>query len=63
MVGDTAGIPDSIMGITFLAAGGNIPEMASIVILARLGEQGSGASVFFFFYFSLQLAEDSLARE
>ncbi|XP_034172551.1 sodium/potassium/calcium exchanger 4 isoform X1 [Osmia lignaria lignaria] len=38
VVGDTAGIPDSIMGITFLAAGGNIPEMASIVILARQGD-------------------------
>lgn len=37
LVGDTLGIPDSIMGITFLAAGGNMPEMVSIVILARQG--------------------------
>ena len=38
VVGDTIGIPDSIMGITFLAAGGNVPELASIVILARQGD-------------------------
>ncbi|CAL7946760.1 unnamed protein product [Xylocopa violacea] len=37
-VGDTIGIPDSIMGLTFLAAGGNMPEVASIVILARQGD-------------------------
>lgn len=36
-VGDTLGIPDSIMGITFLSAGGNIPELISIVILSRQG--------------------------
>ncbi|KAJ8688426.1 hypothetical protein QAD02_024221 [Eretmocerus hayati] len=36
-VGDTIGIPDSVMGITFLAAGGNLPEMVSIVILSRQG--------------------------
>ncbi|XP_076177374.1 sodium/potassium/calcium exchanger 3 [Ptiloglossa arizonensis] len=38
VVGDTIGIPDSIMGLTFLAAGGNIPELATIVILARQGD-------------------------
>lgn len=38
VVGDTIGIPDSIMGLTFLAAGGNMPEIASIVILARQGD-------------------------
>lgn len=37
VVGDTIEIPDSIMGLTFLAAGGNMPEMASIVILAKQG--------------------------
>ncbi|XP_033211118.1 sodium/potassium/calcium exchanger 4-like [Belonocnema kinseyi] len=35
IVGDTLGIPDSVMGITFLSAGGNMPEMVSIVILSR----------------------------
>lgn len=38
VVGDTIDIPDSIMGLTFLAAGGNMPELASIVILARQGK-------------------------
>ncbi|XP_076631843.1 sodium/potassium/calcium exchanger 4 isoform X1 [Colletes latitarsis] len=38
VVGDTMGIPDSIMGITFLAAGGNMPELASIIILAQQGD-------------------------
>ncbi|XP_011499735.1 PREDICTED: sodium/potassium/calcium exchanger 4-like [Ceratosolen solmsi marchali] len=37
IVGDTIGIPDSVMGITFLSAGGNLPEMVSIVILSRQG--------------------------
>lgn len=37
VVGDTVGIPDSVMGITFLSAGGNLPEMVSIVILSRQG--------------------------
>lgn len=35
VVGDTLGIPDSVMGITFLSAGGNMPELVSIVILSR----------------------------
>ncbi|XP_015435279.1 PREDICTED: sodium/potassium/calcium exchanger 4-like [Dufourea novaeangliae] len=38
VIGDTIGIPDSVMGFTFLAAGGNMPELASIVILARQGD-------------------------
>ncbi|KAL2727393.1 sodium/potassium/calcium exchanger 4-like [Vespula maculifrons] len=37
VVGDTMGIPDSVMGITFLSAGGNMPELVSIVILSRQG--------------------------
>ncbi|XP_043286941.1 sodium/potassium/calcium exchanger 4-like [Venturia canescens] len=37
VVGDTLGIADSIMGITFLSAGGNMPELVSIVILSRQG--------------------------
>ncbi|KAG8038243.1 hypothetical protein G9C98_006570 [Cotesia typhae] len=37
VVGDTLGISDSIMGITFLSAGGNMPELVSIVILSRQG--------------------------
>lgn len=38
VLGDTLGIADSIMGITFLSAGGNMPELVSIVILSRQGE-------------------------
>ncbi|XP_076245998.1 sodium/potassium/calcium exchanger 4 [Calliopsis andreniformis] len=38
VIGDTIGIPDSIMGITFLAAGGNMPEVASIIILSKQGD-------------------------
>ena len=37
IVGYTIGIPDSVMGLTFLSAGGNLPEMVSIVLLARQG--------------------------
>ncbi|KAK0085001.1 hypothetical protein PV325_005956 [Microctonus aethiopoides] len=37
VVGDTLGISDSVMGITFLSAGGNMPELVSIVILSRQG--------------------------
>jgi len=37
VIGDTIGIPDSVMGITFQAAGGNMPELVSIVILSRQG--------------------------
>lgn len=37
IVGDTLEIADSIMGITFLSAGGNMPEMVSIVILSKQG--------------------------
>ncbi|KAL0118745.1 hypothetical protein PUN28_009427 [Cardiocondyla obscurior] len=37
VLGDTVGIPDSVMGITFQAAGGNMPELVSIVILSRQG--------------------------
>ncbi|XP_029166834.1 sodium/potassium/calcium exchanger 4-like isoform X2 [Nylanderia fulva] len=37
VLGDTIGIPDSVMGITLQAAGGNMPELVSIVILSRQG--------------------------
>ncbi|XP_014231243.1 sodium/potassium/calcium exchanger 4-like [Trichogramma pretiosum] len=38
VVGTTIFIPDSVMGLTFLAAGGNLPEMVSIVLLSRQGQ-------------------------
>ncbi|XP_012288710.1 sodium/potassium/calcium exchanger 3 [Orussus abietinus] len=37
VVGDTLNISDSIMGITILSAGGNMPELVTIVTLARQG--------------------------
>lgn len=36
-VGDTLNIPDSVMGITFLAAGTSVPEAVSSVIVAKQG--------------------------
>lgn len=35
--GDTLKIPDSVMGITFLAAGTSVPEAVSSVIVAKQG--------------------------
>lgn len=37
IVGDTLKIPDSVMGITFLAAGTSVPEAVSSVIVAKQG--------------------------
>lgn len=37
VLGYTLGIPDSAMGITFLAAGGSVPEGVAAVVVARAG--------------------------
>lgn len=37
LLGDTLNIPDSVMGITFLAAGTSVPEAVSSVIVAKQG--------------------------
>ena len=37
VIGDTLKIPDSVMGITFLAAGTSVPEAVSSVIVAKRG--------------------------
>jgi Ca2+/Na+ antiporter len=37
IIGFTFGIPDSIMGITFLAAGTSVPDLMSSLIVARQG--------------------------
>ena len=37
-VGATIGIPDFIMGLTFLAAGTSVPDLLSSVIVAKMGE-------------------------
>jgi K+-dependent Na+/Ca+ exchanger-like protein len=44
LVGDTFGIPDPIMGLTFLAFGGCMPEAISAVIVARKGSGQMGVS-------------------
>ncbi|GLV48646.1 zydeco [Carabus blaptoides fortunei] len=44
IIGATFEIPDFVMGLTFLAAGGCLPEAISIVILSRRGQGGMGVS-------------------
>lgn len=39
--GDTLRIPDSVMGITFLAAGTSVPEAVSSVIVAKQGKMSA----------------------
>jgi len=38
MIGDTIGIPQVVMGLTFLAAGTSVPDLLSSVIVAKQGE-------------------------
>merc|ERR1711975_129744 len=38
ILGDTAGIPASIMGLTFLAAGTSVPDLLSSVVVAVKGK-------------------------
>ncbi|XP_026333054.1 sodium/potassium/calcium exchanger 4-like isoform X2 [Hyposmocoma kahamanoa] len=44
VIGHTFYIPDSVMGMTFLAFGGCLPEACSIFIMSRRGEGGVGVS-------------------
>ncbi|KAK7576202.1 hypothetical protein V9T40_012488 [Parthenolecanium corni] len=44
IIGDTLTIPDSVMGITFLAAGTSVPEAVSSVIVAKQGRGSMGIS-------------------
>jgi len=44
VIGHTLGIPDSAMGITFLAAGGSVPEAVATVVVARQGKGSMGIS-------------------
>lgn len=41
IIGYTLGIPDVIMGITFLAAGTSVPDCMASLIVARQGEASS----------------------
>lgn len=45
MIGFTLGIPDVIMGITFLAAGTSVPDCMASVIVARQGTHTHTQSV------------------
>lgn len=49
IIGDTLKIPDSVMGITFLAAGTSVPEAVSSVIVAKQGKEHSPADEFIIF--------------
>ncbi|XP_041986747.1 sodium/potassium/calcium exchanger 4-like isoform X2 [Aricia agestis] len=44
IIGETLFIPESVMGMTFLAFGGCLPEACSIFIMSRRGEGGIGVS-------------------
>nr|CAD7458344.1 unnamed protein product [Timema tahoe] len=44
VTGDTLGIPDSVVGITFLAAGTSVPEAVSSVIVTNQGHGSMGIS-------------------
>ena len=39
IIGFTFGIPDSVMGITFLAAGSSVPDAMSSVLVVRQGKK------------------------
>lgn len=41
VIGFTLGIPDVIMGITFLAAGTSVPDCMASLIVARQGKPGA----------------------
>ncbi|CAH0557327.1 unnamed protein product [Brassicogethes aeneus] len=44
LIGNIFKIPDAVLGLTFLAAGGCLPESISIVIMSRRGEGSMGVS-------------------
>ena len=44
VIGDTLQIPDSVMGLTFLAAGMSVPEAVSSVIVTKQGHGAMGIS-------------------
>ncbi|KAF2894400.1 hypothetical protein ILUMI_11772 [Ignelater luminosus] len=44
VIGDTINIPDSVMGLTFLAAGTSVPEAVSSVIVTNQGHGVMGLS-------------------
>ena len=47
LIGETAGVPDAVMGLTFLAAGTSVPDLFSSIIVAKqgLGDMAVSSSV------------------
>ena len=41
IIGFTFGIPDSVMGITFLAAGSSVPDALSSLLVVRQGKHSN----------------------
>ena len=37
-IGQAWGVPDEVMGLTFLAAGTSVPDLLTSVIVAKLGQ-------------------------
>lgn len=50
MIGYTLGIPDVIMGITFLAAGTSVPDCMASLIVARQGTVSAEAQLQSYLY-------------
>ena len=48
IIGFTIGVPDTVMGLSFLAVGTSIPEVFSSLIVCK---QGKVQSCYFIFYF------------
>lgn len=44
VIGDTLGIPDSVMGISFLAIGSGVPEAVSSIVVIKKGRGAMGIS-------------------
>ncbi|EDW00081.1 GH12048 [Drosophila grimshawi] len=62
IIGDTLKIPDSVMGITFLAAGTSVPEAVSSVIVAKRVNNETSFLVSTLRYLDEQLLYDILPR-
>ena len=48
VIGFTLGIPDVIMGITFLAAGTSVPDCMASLIVARQGEGCTQTNIYIY---------------
>ena len=68
IIGFTLGIPDTVMGLTFIAAGVSVPDALSGVAVVREGELSSGLfqrwaiPVLILFYFLSSLFKYKFGR-